>query len=121
MNWSVPQTSMPIKSPAITPGIEPLPEASFYIPATEPTTRLQRTMKRDDCFLVFDSHGDIGASPGGPDGLFNCDTLPLAFRVADQRTPAPPPGVEPLRRQLRTQCGPHKSGHLLRQAYPAAE
>jgi hypothetical protein len=25
---------MPIKSPAITPGIEPLPEASFYIPAT---------------------------------------------------------------------------------------
>ena len=78
-------------------------------------------MKRDDCFLVFDSHGDIGASPSRPDGLFNCDTLPLAFRVADQRTPAPPPGVEPLRRQLRPQCGPHKSGHLLRQAYPAAE
>jgi hypothetical protein len=68
---------MPIKSPAITPGIEPLPEASFYIPATEPTTRLRRTMKRDDCFLVFDSHGDIGASPGGPDGLFNCDTSRL--------------------------------------------
>jgi hypothetical protein len=69
---------MPIKSPAITPGIEPLPEASFYIPATEPTTRLRRTMKRDDCFLVFDSHGDIGASPGGPDGLFNCDTRYLS-------------------------------------------
>jgi hypothetical protein len=69
---------MPIKSPAITPGSEPLPEASFYIPATEPTTRLRRAMKRDDCFLVFDSHGDIGASPGGPDGLFNCDTRYLS-------------------------------------------
>jgi glycogen debranching enzyme len=69
---------MPIKSPAITPGIEPLPEASFYIPATEPTTRLRRTMKHDDCFLVFDSHGDIGASPDGPDGLFNCDTRYLS-------------------------------------------
>ena len=57
---------MPIESPVITPpGIEPLPEASFYVPATEPTTRLRRTMKHDDCFLVFDSHGDIGASPGG--------------------------------------------------------
>jgi glycogen debranching enzyme len=70
---------MPIESRAITPpGIEPLPEASFYIPATETTTRLRRTMKRDDCFLVFDSHGDIGASAGGPDGLFNCDTRHLS-------------------------------------------
>ena len=68
-----------MRSPAITPlGIEALPEASFYIPATEPTTRLRRTMKHDDCFLVFDSHGDIGASPGGPDGLFNCDTRYLS-------------------------------------------
>ncbi len=76
-NWSVP--SMPIKSPVITPpGIEPLLEASFYVPATEPTTRLRRTMKHDDCFLVFDSHGDIGASLGGPDGLFNCDTRYLS-------------------------------------------
>src|SRR5271155_3611604 len=65
---------MPIESPAITPGSEPFPTASFYVPATEPTIRLRRTMKRDDCFLVFDSHGDIGASPGGPDGLFNGDT-----------------------------------------------
>ena len=35
-------------------------------------------MKQDDCFLVFDSHGDIGASPGGPDGLFYCDTRYLS-------------------------------------------
>jgi glycogen debranching enzyme len=70
---------MPIESPATTPPeIEPLPEASFYIPATEPATRLRRTMKQDDCFLVFDSHGDIGASPGGPDGLFYCDTRYLS-------------------------------------------
>ncbi len=70
---------MPIESPATAPpGIGPLSEASFYIPATEAATRLRRTMKRDDCFLVFDSHGDIGASPGGPDGLFNCDTRYLS-------------------------------------------
>jgi len=27
---------------------------------------------------VLDSHGDIGASAGGPDGLFNADTRYLA-------------------------------------------
>jgi glycogen debranching enzyme len=69
---------MPIESPAITPGSEPPPTASFYVPATEPTIRLRRTMKHDDCFLVFDSHGDIGASSGGPDGLFKCDTRYLS-------------------------------------------
>src|SRR5271155_3671212 len=70
---------MPIESPAITPPrIELLSEASFYIPATEPTTRSRLTMKQDDCFMVFDSHGDIGASPGAPDGLFYCDTRYLS-------------------------------------------
>jgi glycogen debranching enzyme len=69
---------MTIKSPAIAAEIEPLTEASFYVPATEPTTRWRRTVKRDDCFLVFDSHGDIGASPGGPDGLFSFDTRYLS-------------------------------------------
>src|SRR5580698_4583928 len=70
---------MPIESPAIPPpGIERLSEASFYVAATEPTIRLRRTMKHDDCFLVFDSHGDIGASSGGPDGLFKCDTRYLS-------------------------------------------
>jgi glycogen debranching enzyme len=44
----------------------------------ETTTRLRRTMKQDDCFLVFDSDGDIGASPGGPDGLFYYDTRYLS-------------------------------------------
>jgi len=70
---------MPSESPVLTPpGVEPHSEASFYVPATEATTRLRRTMKHDDCFLVFDSHGDIGASPGGPDGLFISDTRYLS-------------------------------------------
>jgi N-terminal domain of (some) glycogen debranching enzymes/Trehalose-phosphatase len=67
------------ESSAIVPPVsEPVSDASFYVSATEPTTRLRRTMKHDDCFLVFDSHGDIGASLGGPDGLFNCDTRYLS-------------------------------------------
>jgi glycogen debranching enzyme len=35
-------------------------------------------MKQDDSFLVLDSHGDIGASVGGPDGLFHFDTRYLS-------------------------------------------
>jgi glycogen debranching enzyme len=49
-------------------------EVPFYIPATGPTSRHRRTLKHNDTFAVFDSHGDIGASAGGPDGLFDCDT-----------------------------------------------
>jgi glycogen debranching enzyme len=51
-----------------------IPEAPFYIPATGPASRARRTLKHDDTFIVLDSHGDIGASAGGPDGLFRCDT-----------------------------------------------
>src|SRR6201991_5387945 len=40
--------------------------------------RRRRSLKHDDTFIVLDSHGDIGASAGGPDGLFNCDTRYLA-------------------------------------------
>src|SRR5499426_1631019 len=53
---------------------EIIPEAPFYIPATGPATRPRRTLKHDDTFLVVDSHGDVGASAGGSDGLFHCDT-----------------------------------------------
>ena len=42
---------------------------------TGPATRQRRSLKHDDTFIVLDSHGDIGASAGGPDGLFNADTL----------------------------------------------
>ena len=51
-----------------------IPEARFYIPATGPATRPRRTLKYGDTFIVVDSHGDIGASAGGTDGLFHCDT-----------------------------------------------
>src|SRR5262245_65468466 len=53
--------------------LDAIPEARFYIPATGPT-RPRRTLKHGDPFIVVDSHGDIGASPGGTDGLFHCDT-----------------------------------------------
>src|SRR6476620_4310110 len=53
---------------------ELIPEVPFYIPATGPATRPRRTLKHDDTFAVVDSHGDIGASTGGPDGIFHRDT-----------------------------------------------
>src|SRR5437588_6587046 len=56
------------------PLIDNFPEAPFYIPATGPASRPRRTLKHADTFIVVDSHGDIGASAGGPDGLFHCDT-----------------------------------------------
>jgi glycogen debranching enzyme len=61
---------------AVVPGwsLDSVPEARFYIPATSPATRPRHTLKYGDTFIVVDSHGDIGASPGGTDGLFYCDT-----------------------------------------------
>jgi glycogen debranching enzyme len=66
-------------SPIITVrDIEPVSESPFYIPMTGPAARPRRALKHDDTFVVLDSHGDIGASAGGPDGLFNADTRFLA-------------------------------------------
>src|SRR6202043_2748440 len=64
----------------ITPArtVEPVAESPFYIPMTGPAARPRRSLKSDDTFVVLDSHGDIGASAGGPDGLFNADTRYLA-------------------------------------------
>src|ERR1700676_1471481 len=64
----------------ITPlrAIESATESAFYIPMTGPAARPRRSLKHDDTFIVLDSHGDIGASAGGPDGLFNADTRYLA-------------------------------------------
>jgi glycogen debranching enzyme len=53
-------------------------ESPFYIPMTGPAARPRRSLKHDDTFIVLDAHGDIGASAGGPDGLFNADTRYLA-------------------------------------------
>ena len=58
--------------------VEPVLESPFYIPMTGPAARPRRSLKHDDTFIVLDSHGDIGASAGGPDGLFNADTRYLA-------------------------------------------
>ena len=58
--------------------IDQTPEVPFYIPATGPATRPRRTLKYNDTFAVLDSHGDIGASKGGPDGIFNHDTRYLS-------------------------------------------
>src|SRR5256885_11316829 len=58
--------------------IELIVESPFYIPMTGPAARPRRSLKHDDTFIVLDSHGDIGASAGGPDGLFNGDTRYLA-------------------------------------------
>src|SRR5436305_1710598 len=60
------------------PNVEQVSESPFYIPMTGPAARPRRSLKHDDTFIVLDSHGDIGASAGGPDGLFNCDTRYLA-------------------------------------------
>ena len=54
--------------------LEPFHETPFYIPATGQPSRLRRTLKCDDTFVVLDSHGDIGSSAGGTDGLFHRDT-----------------------------------------------
>ena len=66
---------MTIESSALPKSLlDTIPEAPFYIPATGPATRPRRTLKHDDTFVVLDTHGDIGASAGGSDGLFHCDT-----------------------------------------------
>src|SRR5258708_16194489 len=54
--------------------LDTAPEGPFHIPATGPASRPRRTLKHGDTFIVVDSHVDIGASPGGTDGLFHCDT-----------------------------------------------
>src|ERR1700709_514865 len=57
---------------------EVVQESPFYIPMTGPASRPRRSLKHDDTFIVLDSHGDIGASAGGPDGLFNAAPRYLA-------------------------------------------
>ena len=76
-------------------------EVPYYIPATATATRPRRALKHGDTFIVVDSHGDIGASAGGSDGLFHADTrflshlelrlngtqpLLLGFNVRDDNT-----------------------------------
>ena len=55
----------PLSQLAIDRTVEQAAESPFYIPMTGPATRPRRSLKHDDTFIVLDSHGDIGASPGG--------------------------------------------------------
>ena len=71
-----------MNKPALQAAVSPeaaIPQVDFYIPATGPASRPRRTLKHDDTFAVVDSHGDIGASAGGPDGIFHADTRFLSF------------------------------------------
>jgi glycogen debranching enzyme len=71
---------MPAKAPPPSKrrAAEEIAESPFYIPMTGPASRPRCSLKHDDTFIVLDGHGDIGASAGGPDGLFNLDTRYLA-------------------------------------------
>src|SRR5215471_11375030 len=59
--------------------VDLIAEAPFHIQAADLATRARCTLKYGDTFAVLDSHGDIGASNGGPDGLFHNDTRFLSF------------------------------------------
>jgi glycogen debranching enzyme len=67
---------MPTNSIASTTAaeIDAIHDAPFHISASGTATKPRRTLKYGDTFVVVDSHGDIGASAGGPDGLFHNDT-----------------------------------------------
>jgi glycogen debranching enzyme len=67
--------SLQPQTPAIFEAAEQQP---FYIPATDSPMRPRRTLKHGDTFAVLDSHGDIGISAGGADGIFNKDTRYLS-------------------------------------------
>jgi glycogen debranching enzyme len=61
--------------------VAPVAEDPFYIPATAFTSRPRCILKHGDSFMVLDSHGDIGTTAGGSDGLFHCDTRFLSNLV----------------------------------------
>ncbi len=66
-------------APEVSPvGEQAESDAQFSIAATGSPSRPRRTLKHNDTFAVFDSHGDIGATAGGPDGLFDRDTRYLS-------------------------------------------
>jgi glycogen debranching enzyme len=66
--------SVNVMSQSATYTVEERSETPFYIPATGAENRPRRTLKHGDTFAVFDSYGDIGATPGGADGIYYDDT-----------------------------------------------
>jgi glycogen debranching enzyme len=65
---------MPRKTAAQTLPVAAPAEDAFYISATRSASRPRRSLKHNDTFIVIDTHGDMGASAGGTDGLFYRDT-----------------------------------------------
>ena len=64
---------------AANPGAaDPTEGTGFGIPTTATAARSRHTLKHADTFVVLDAFGDIGASAGGPDGLFDHDTRYLS-------------------------------------------
>jgi glycogen debranching enzyme len=79
MAWNIMRVeASPRTADGAVGSIDTMAEAPFYIASTGPSARPRRTLKHDDTFAVFDSHGDMGASAGGPDGLFDHDTRYLS-------------------------------------------
>jgi glycogen debranching enzyme len=70
--------TLPPKGDDAVGSIDLVAETPLHIASTGPSARPRRTLKHDDTFAVFDSHGDMGASAGGPDGLFDHDTRYLS-------------------------------------------
>ena len=70
--------AQPRTGDGVVRSIEIVAETPLHIASTGPSARPRRTLKHDDTFAVFDSHGDMGASAGGPDGLFDHDTRYLS-------------------------------------------
>ena len=54
--------------------VEPTDRTDFDILTTATAVRTRHTLKSGDTFAVLDAFGDIGASAGGPDGVFDHDT-----------------------------------------------
>jgi glycogen debranching enzyme len=69
---------MPLNKTPKLSGIETALAPAFDIAITTSTARPRHTLKHNDSFLVVDSHGDLGASPGGLDGVFYLDTRYLS-------------------------------------------
>ena len=67
-----------VKLDPTAPHAEQAVETPFYIAGVGTSTRPRRTLKHGDCFAVVDSYADIGATPGGSDGLFFRDTRYLS-------------------------------------------
>ncbi|MGU3493093.1 glycogen debranching N-terminal domain-containing protein [Xanthobacteraceae bacterium A53D] len=53
-------------------------EPLFEISSHGPPARPRGTLKQGDTFAVFDLYGDMGVSPGTPDGLYHADTRHLS-------------------------------------------